>query len=90
MKAWQVCRVFRHVLNTKYLNTNAFNTVLEEEEMPLHWKWSAIILLPNVYKLSSKVLKRILCQIPDGNQPAQQAVFHCLFITTEYVLPYTK
>jgi hypothetical protein len=34
------------------------------------------ILLPNVYKLSSKVLTRRLCQMPDGKQTPQQAVFH--------------
>lgn len=36
MKAWEVCRVCLHVLNTKYKNTNVFNTILEEEEIPLH------------------------------------------------------
>jgi len=46
-----------------------------------------IILLPNVYKLSSKVLTRRLSQIPESKQPPQQAVFHYVFITTEYVLP---
>jgi hypothetical protein len=82
-----------------------FNAILVDEEMPLHWKWSAIILLPkqgseddlntsrpiillpNVCNISSKVLTRKLCQIPDENQPPKQAVFHCVFITTEYVLP---
>jgi len=47
----------------------------------------SIFLLPNIYKLSSEVLTRRLCQIPDGKQPPQQVVFHYVFITTEYVLP---
>jgi len=50
----------------------------------------ATILLPNVYKLSSKILTRRRYQIPDGKQTPQQAVFNYVFITTEYILPKTK
>jgi hypothetical protein len=39
------CDFFRHVVDTKQLNTKVINNILEEEVVPPHWKSSTIILL---------------------------------------------